>query len=480
MTVPNIASSLAVPGAHYESSDLGNARRLVAAHGDDLRYVSEHGRWLSWVGTHWEVDITGHVQRRAKDVTEDILAEAYTNSDKPLFGWGIRSQSSSRLDACVAVATTEPGIPVLVDELDAHPYLLATTTGTLDLRTGQQHQPRRTDLITKYSPVAWDPQATAPEFHRFLEEILPDPAVRAFLQVAVGYTLTGDVSEHVLFFCHGEGANGKSTLMSVLDELLGELAAPGAPKLLVLEKHAEHPTQVADLLGRRLVICQEIGEGHRLDEALVKQLTGGDRIKARHMRQDFWDFDPTHKLWLCANHKPTIRGTDIAIWRRICLLPFDVTIPSERRDRHMGERLRTELPGILRWAVEGCLSWQASGLQPPMAVTEATDAYRREQDTIGQFLADTCNLSPAMRTMSSDLYETYKRWCSENGSVRPLSQKALAPRLEEHGLIHEKGRHAWWHGVSVNSTGAALRTNAVVTGMNTGTAPMRTHTPDDT
>jgi putative DNA primase/helicase len=435
----------------FESTDLGNARRLVAAHGSDLRHIPEQGRWIVWNGSRWAVDITGEVQRRAKAVTEAILDEARANPDNHLFKWGLRSQSASSLRASVAVAETEPGVPVLIDHLDAHPYLLTVANGTLDLRTGALRPARRSDLITKASPVQWEQDATAPSFVRFLDEVVPDPEVRDFLQVAIGYTLTGDVSEHCLFFAHGDGANGKSTLMNVLADLLGDLASPGAPQLLVLGKHAEHPTQVADLFGRRLVVCQEIGEGHHLDEALVKQLTGGDPIMARYMRQDFWSFTPTHKLWLCANHKPTIRGTDLAIWRRLCLIPFDVTIPPERRDRHLGERLRAELPGILRWAVDGCLRWQAEGLKPPTAVVAATNAYRRDQDTIGQFLADCCILNPTAKAKSAQLYEAYQRWCARVGLMYPLSQKAVAPRLKEHGLAPGEGRHAWWVGVGLKT-----------------------------
>lgn len=424
--------------AAYESSDLGNARRLVFNHGDDLRYVPEWSKWLTWDARRWQLDVTGEVNRRTKTETETILDEARATNNTKLFAWAIRSQSNVGLNATVAVATTEPSIPVLVSELDTDPWLLTAANGTLDLHTGQLRMHRRADLITKISEVLWDPEAACPTWDRFLEQIIPDDDTREFMQRAAGYSLTGTVTEHVLFMLHGGGANGKSTFLETLLQVLGEHAAPASPRLLVADKHSEHPTAVADLHGRRLVVSQEVEQG--LDEPLVKQLTGGDQIKARRMREDYWSFTPTHKLWLACNHKPRIKGNDIGIWRRIRLIPFEVTIAPEQQDHDLGAKLTAELPGILRWAVNGCLAWQRDGLNPPAAVVNATDKYQLESDLISQYLDERSVAGPQYQVRTTVLYTDYKAWCQDNGLDHPLSQKALAKQLDERGLDRTENR----------------------------------------
>jgi putative DNA primase/helicase len=449
--------------AHYEETDLGNARRLVDTFGEDLHYVAQWGKWLAWTGTRWKLDVSGEVDRKAKLVTEQItgegrylLSKAATDASQikaatDVIRFGLRSQSSRSLVDMVRVAATEPGIPVFVDGLDADPWSLSVANGTLDLRTGTLRPQRRQDLITKTSPVEYSCEATCPRFEEFLERALPDPEVKSFVQRAVGYSLTGVTTEHVLFIAHGSGANGKSTLMEVLLDMFGDHGAPAAPRLLVLEKHSEHPTAVADLHGRRLVVSQEVQEGHRLDEALVKQLTGGDTLKARQMRQDFWSFRPTHKLWLACNHKPAIRGTDFGLWRRIRLIPFEVAIPSEEQDRQLGEKLRAELPGILHWAVEGCLAWQREGLNAPKAVTVATDSYKLDSDLVGMFLDESCVTGISHQVRSADLFEAYLAWCVSNGIDRPLPMKALVQQLDERGYDRTKNRlgQALWIGLDI-------------------------------
>lgn len=423
-----------------QTTDLGNARLLVRAHGADLRYVPEWGRWLCWDGCRWGVDVTGEVHRRAKEVAEDILDQARIDHDQALFRHGIKSQSATALAAMVRVAATEPGIPVLVDQLDAHPWLLSVANGTLDLRTGALGPHDREDLLTKCSTVSWDPAAECPKFEEFLARILPNVEVRQYVQRLTGYSLTGDVSEQILAILYGTGANGKSTFKELVLSLVGDHGKPASPKLLLATKHDEHPTAIADLHGRRLVVSHEVEDGVRLDEPLVKELTGGDRLKARFMRQDFWDFTPTHKLWLLTNHKPRIRGTDNGIWRRIALIPFEVTIPANEQDRHLLDRLRSELPGILRWAVAGCLAWQRDGLRPPAAVLAATEAYRTENDLVAQFLADRCHEDETCQVRSTHLYCAYTTWCTDNGLTHPLSQKALTGRLTEKGFDQTKNR----------------------------------------
>lgn len=447
-----------LPGPHEirpigaaDATDLANARRLVRSYGTDIHHVPEWGRWVVWDGRRFRTDVTGEVPRMAKAVTEAILDEARDHRDDRLFRWGIRSQSSASLNNMVTVAATEPTVPVLVTELDAHPMLLTAANVTIDLATGRGRPHQHRDLITRATDVPYDPDATCPTWLAFLEQVIPDVDTRTFIQRAVGYSLTGDVSEQVLFILHGSGANGKSVFAEVLQHVMGDHAAPAPPRLLVIEKHSEHPTAVADLQGRRLVVAQEVEQGHRLDESLVKLLTGGDSLKARFMRQDFWSFKPSHKLWMCVNHKPRIRGTDHGIWRRIRLVPFTTTIPDDAQDKHLAARLKREAPGILAWAVRGCLDWQRHGLGIPTAVAQATDAYRLEQDLVGQYLAENTITGAGCSVRSTVLYEAYVAWCSANGLDHPLSQKALAQQLSERGYEHGKNRQmqAVWRGLGL-------------------------------
>jgi putative DNA primase/helicase len=261
-----------------------------------------------------------------------------------------------------------------------------------------------------------------------------------------GYALTGSVSEQVLPVLYGTGANGKSTVLNALLTALGDYGMQAAPDLLVA-KRGSHPTELADLFGMRFVASIEVEDGSRLAESLVKQLTGGDRIKARRMRQDFWEFEPTHKVLMACNHKPQVRGTDNAIWRRLRLLPFTETIPPAEQDRDLPEKLRFELPGILAWAVEGCLEWRREGLQAPEEVRQATGAYRAEMDVLGAFLRECCELGAEHNEAAKDLYAAYIRWCDDGGE-RPETKRKFGSRLTERGSFERyrggsDGGHRW-------------------------------------
>lgn len=460
----NLAVAPAVRNATaFRYTDVGNSLRLVEAHGNDLRWVPQWATWLVWDGQRWARDHVGQAVQRAKDVAAQLVVEAANETDpdkrKAALKAAATSESAGRIEAMLRMASTEPGIPVLPDHLDANPWQLNVAPGTIDLRTGELRPHARQDHITKLANIDYQPDATAPTFEAFLERVVPDPDVRNFLQEAVGYALTGDVSEQVMFFLHGSGANGKSTFLEAIQAMLGEYAKSAEPDLL-LARNETHPTGVADLQGARLVVSSEIEEGRRLAEATVKQLTGGDRIKARYMRQDFFEFTPTHKLFIAANHRPIIRGTDHAIWRRIRLVPFEVVIPPEERDRHLGQRLQAELPGILRWAVEGCLRWQQRGLSAPDAVMAATNEYRREMDVLGAFLDDQCVAGNTRWVMAGDLYHAYQQWCGDNGE-RAQSQRALGLLLSERGFENRKhgpNRRAAWFGIGLRTLDEPLGT----------------------
>jgi putative DNA primase/helicase len=432
-------------------TDLGNSERFVADHGGDVRYCYPWSTWLVWTGARWERDEAGRVQRLAKESVRKIYQEAAAAEDedrrKALAKHAQRSEAADRIRAMLELAKSE--LPVSPEELDAATMLLNTKSGTIDLRTGELREHRREDLITKLAPTTYVPDAAAPTWAATLERVLPSAELRAFFKMLCGYAISGDVSEHVLPVLYGTGANGKSTVLNALLAVAGDYGMQAAPDLLVSKK-GSHPTEVADLFGMRLVASIEVEDGHRLAESLVKQLTGGDKVRARRMRQDFWQFDPTHKVFMAVNHKPEVRGTDNAIWRRLRLIPFTETIPAAEQDKKLPERLEAELSGILRWAVEGCLEWQREGLQAPAEVRKATVAYRSEMDVIGAFLADECEIGPDYRASFKAVYASYSEWCVEGGE-RPEKQRRFNARLKERGQFEDRrsgpGGANEWHGL---------------------------------
>jgi len=438
-------------------TDLGNARRLVADHGPRLRWAPQLGHWLHWDGTRWAEDLTGEVHRRAKDTVDGLLTQiASTSGDerKRITRHWLASQGAARLAAMVTLAATEPDVPVTIDELDTDPFALNVANGTVDLRTGRLRPHWGDDLHTKLAPVAYDEAAACPRWEHFLADVFDgDEELVAFLRRLAGYTLTGDVSEHVLPFAHGGGANGKTTLFGTLQRLLGDYAVQLDPHVLMDTGHEQHPTGLTDLRGARMAATVETEAGRRLAEVLVKQLTGGDPIRARRMRCDFFQFAPTHKLWLAGNHLPTIVGNDHAIWRRILLIPFNVTFEGERCDRALPNRLAEEMPGILAWAVAGCLEWQKHGLGVPDAVRRTTGAYRSGEDHVGRFLADCAEVDPTASVSARKLREVYEDWCSQVGE-RPWSAKAVGEQLAARGFdrVQLGKQHVWtWIGFSVVS-----------------------------
>lgn len=434
-------------------TDLGNARRLAKRHGDDLRDCRLWRQWLVWDGTRWVTDDTGEVERRAKQTVESIYQEAASARTKQereaLARWAKRSESAPRIRAMIALAETEPGIWVRPSQLDTNPWLLNCANGTLDLRSGDLYSHRREDLITKQVAIPYDPDATCPHWMDFLTEIMDaNLHLVEYLQHAVGYALTGVTLEQVLFLLYGIGANGKSTFLETLRRVFGEYARQADFTSFLTRKNDTIRNDLARLAGARLVSAIEVEEGRKLSEALVKQATGGDTITARFLFKEFFEFGPEFKLFLAVNHKPVIRGTDYAIWRRIRLIPFAVMIPPERQDKDLLEKLLTERTGILAWAVRGCLAWQKRGLEAPEDVLNATQAYREEMDVLGDFLSERCVQSKTAWATAKDLYDAYVNWCETTGE-EPLSQRMFGLRLTERGFLrYRRGGKRCWKGVA--------------------------------
>jgi putative DNA primase/helicase len=444
------------PPQGYNLTDLGNAERFVAQHGENVRYCFPWRKWVVRAGARWERDEAGRVHRLAKGRVRGIYREASDAEDedrrKALAKHAAASESETRIRAMIELAKSE--VPVSPDELDADPWLLNVLNGTIELRTGGLREHRREDLITKLAPVEYDPQAEAPTWEAFLERVLPSEELRGFVQRAAGYSATGDTSEQCMFIHHGPGANGKSTFQETIAAALGDYAMRTPTETLLVKRSGGVPNDVARLKGARFVTASETEEGRRLAESLVKDLTGQDTISARFMWAEWFDFKPTHALHLSTNHKPEIRGTDPAIWRRIRLIPWAVTIPPAEQDRKLAEKLRGELPGILAWIVRGCSQWRREGLQAPEEVRQATRAYRAEMDVLAAFLADCCLRSEDEEAFAGELWGAWKRWCEETGE-QAGSQKRFGGRLAERGFLNHRdsktGRKVW--------SGLSLRPN---------------------
>jgi putative DNA primase/helicase len=446
--IGRIAMSEPVPGQPEQAlvvralTETGNAERLVDQYGTDMRFCHPWGAWLHWDGHRWKRDQTGAIRAWAKTVVRSIYSEitaAETKDERAtLFKWAVKSETAAARTAMIKLAESETNIPIEPEAMDRDPFLLNVMNGTVDLKTGQLRQHERADCITKLAPVYFDPEAECPTFLAFLDRVIPDLEVRRFLRRITGYGMTGITSEQCIAFFYGGGANGKSTFLDVIQDMLGDYAQTAAPDLLVSRGGDRHPTELADLFGARWVSSIEVDEGKRLAETLVKQMTGGDKMKARFMRTDFFQWSPTHKLFLAANHKPEIRGTDYAIWRRIRMIPFTVTIPEAERDGNLGTKLRNELPGILNWALQGCKEWQEQGLGIPDAVREATEEYRQEQDVIGRFMEDSCVVDAQSFVNSGMLFKTYSVWC-EASANRPVTTTAFGRRMAEKGFTAGRG-----------------------------------------
>ncbi|MGI8744999.1 MAG: DNA primase family protein [Bryobacteraceae bacterium] len=409
----------------YPFTDVGNAERMVEMHGAELRYCHPWGKWLYWNEERWCLDATAEVVRRAKATTRKMfmMAARLSDSDKRdrLFKHARDTEKYAHLNAMIALAAAEEKIPVLPADLDSDPWLLNVLNGTVDLRTGKLGPHCREHLITKLAPVEYDAGAECPMWLAFQEKIMGGNAeLIRFKQRAVGYSLTGIATDkRSLFMYYGsKGNNGKTTELEMLREILGEYAGQIRVEQLMEQQHqsgnAPSP-DIADLRGQRFVLASEPRENQRLAEAKIKYLTGMGTIKARHLHKENDEFKQTWKIFMECNHKPVISGTDPAIWNRIGLIPFEVEIPAEEIDMTMPAKLRSELPGILAWAVRGCLDWQRNPVTTPDQVRDATAEYRSEMDVIGRFISECCVVGDYSSCRAKNLYSAYKIWAEKSG-----------------------------------------------------------------
>ncbi|WP_017612097.1 phage/plasmid primase, P4 family [Nocardiopsis salina] len=414
----------------YSRTDDGNALRLVDEHAREIRYVPERGKWLTWDGHRWAWDDRGHVPEKARAIARALPDEAKEDAAHKA-----RSLAARNLGAMVQLARTDPRIVAPAADLDAAPHLLNTTGGVADLRTGELSDPDPTQLHTRSATTAPDPDVGTPRWESFLADTFGDDTeITGYVQRLAGYSASADVGTHVLPFLHGGGSNGKSVFLEVLGALLGDYATT-APHDFLMHTRSSHETELARLQGMRLVICSEVNQEDRFDEAKMKMLTGGDTITARYMRQDHFTFQPTHHLWLMGNHQPEVKSGGTSFWRRLRLIPFTRTVPTERRVENLARILvEEEGPGILAWIIEGARQYFTDGLADPDAVKAATEKYASEEDHVGRFLEECCHTGGGshIKQEAKKLRAAYESWCIGEG-VKPLTAQALGRELTGRG-----------------------------------------------
>jgi putative DNA primase/helicase len=422
--------------------DQGNALALAEHYTDRFRYIPGIG-WYRWQGHRWTYDNEALTVQHAVMQLADNLATTdpgRQHTDTVLWRHRTRTRSLSGRNATIAMAQSLPSFILHADGLDADPYSLCTPGGIVDLRTGEVSPPHPEKAHSRSTTLAPDPEMATPLWHRYLTDTFGDDpeghAMIDYIQLMAGYSITGDVGGHVLPFLYGAGQNGKSVLLDLLLLLLGDYAHAAPRGFLMAQNYSSHPTELTDLHGRRIVMCNEVGPNDKFDTGKIQELTGNNRITARRMRQDNYTFNPTHHLWLIGNHKPLVDSAKHAFWRRLRLVPFQRAVPEHAKIQNLSDRLCDEEgPGILAWLIQGSRRYLAGerDLGGPGRVRTATRAYATEEDTIGRFLDEMCVLrpgDPSIRCEQAQLYAAYEQWCLAE-SVRPTSSRAFAARIRE-------------------------------------------------
>lgn len=414
-----------------EFSDEALALRFAERHQRNLRYVVAWARWMVWDGNRWRADEKLAAFDMVRQVTREAANACNEKSRLPR-----ELASAKTVYAIERLAKADQRLAATVDQWDADPQLLNTPEATIDLRTGRPRPHRQADYQTKVTGTSLGDGC--PTWFQFIDRITAgNRELAAFIQRMLGYAATGLTSEHALFFLYGTGANGKSVLLSTVAGVLGDYALTATMETLTESRNERHLTELARLRGARFVSATETEQGRHWAEARIKTITGGDKITANFMRQDHFEFTPCLKLFVAGNHKPGLRSVDEAMRRRLKLVPFMVTIPPKERDPQLGEKLRVEWPGILRWIVEGCLEWQRIGLAPPDAVRDATDAYFDAQDAMGAWLEEKCDRDADAWESLANLFGSWKAWGNVSGES-PMARTDFSDELERRGFAKRK------------------------------------------
>lgn len=446
----------------FEDSDFGQAEALIWLYRNRLRFVTGLG-WILWNGLRWVFDEWdaskqyGMVGARIRVKSALYMveqAQGDDNRDKALarLRAALARRNLAPIERALKAAATMRDFVTDAGELDQDSYQLGVRNGVIDLRTGELVAPDPLHLITKRANITFHPDAPCPRWLKFLDEVFQgDSEVVEYVQRCIGYCLTGDTREQCLWVAHGIGANGKSVFIEVVRALLGEYGSAIEFKTLMHGGASDKGDDLAPLRGVRFIAASESEQGKRLNEALVKQMTGGDPLRVRHLYGRFFTFTPTFKIWMVTNHKPVIVGTDRGIWRRIRMLPFNARFEGSKADKDLSKKLLAELPGILAWAVRGSLAWQRNGLSMPFAVQSATEDYRAEMDVLGSFLADHTASEPQLHIGVGDLYQLYKTFAEDSG-LHPMAKHTLSRALEERGFTQGRNeKERFWKGLGLRS-----------------------------
>lgn len=446
-------------------SDLGNAKRFIKNHQGNLKYCYPWKKWVSWDGKRWSVDQKGSVFRNAKQISEQMWADIKQfgrDVSEEVLGQILvfaKASSSDRLICnMIHLAESEDGHQFMPSELDANPWLFNCPNGTIDLRNGEVKPHDKIDLITQMSPVEFNPDATCPVWEGFLGKVFDSQEMVDYVQRLCGCWLTGIVKDESLPILWGVGSNGKTTFVNAVMGILGpDYSMKAATDFLMIKKFQGHPTEKADLFRKRFVICSETDESGRLDEAMVKDLTGREKIRARRMREDNWEFEPTHKIALMTNHLPQIRGTDHGIWRRIRKIEFgkqfwnpDIgeTGPQElMRDNTLADRIQAEYSGILTWMVKGAIAWHQDGELAPKSVSNWTNEYRASQDVLKTFIEECCVEGINESVTPGDLYTRFAKWAKESNEF-PLKKTKFGILMTERGYPRDASLK-WYLGIGL-------------------------------
>lgn len=438
------------PSLNYKKNDAGAAQAFADRYADRLRFAPGIG-WLVWNGHRWERDAIGRVVQYGIDLHHSLMADVSAIRDeaerKEAWRWANALGNRNRIEAMLRLAESNPALVVRAAQLDADPFLVGCQNGTIDLQSGRFFEGDKGDLITRSLGTRWDEGATCPKWEKFLEGVtMSDTELVAFIQKAVGWTVSGDVSEAAFFFLWGAGANGKSVFSDTLARLMGDYYHRASAELFDRRHDRNKAPELAEVRGRRLILASETQEGGRLDEQLVKDLTGGEEITACKKFMSPFNFPPVAKLWMSGNHKPRITGTDEGMWRRVRLLPFEASFRGDDANPNLREELREELPGILAWAVEGFRRWKAEGLGLPERVKLAVADYRAAEDDLADFIADRIEEAPdAVTCPKRTVFSEYENWTEAEGIRHPMTQKQLSRKLKDRGWkdLHGKFWRGW-------------------------------------
>ncbi|WP_263701482.1 phage/plasmid primase, P4 family [Bacillus thuringiensis] len=424
------------PKKKFRLTELGNAERIAYEYGHVIKYVSDIG-WYIWDGKRWKLDTKKEIER----ITAKVLRSLYKSEDELEQKWArMCERRNIRMNS---IKDLMPLVPGEREDFDRHKYLFNVENGIVDLKTGKLQQHDRELGLTKITNVSFDENAKCPTWLAFLDQIfLGDKDLVEYMQRLIGYSLTGDISEQIMMFLVGGGSNGKSTFINTIKDLIGEYGKQAKSDTFIKKKDTGANNDIARLVGARFVSAIESEEGEKLSESFVKQITGGEPVLARFLRQEYFEFVPEFKVFFTTNHKPVIGGLDEGIWRRVKLIPFNLNLPSHKRDKRLPEKLSLEMPGILNWAIEGCMKWQQGRLKEPKVVAEATGKYKDDMDILAPFLDEVCYVddreNESITIEAKELYNVYERWCFNSGE-RALGNRSFYRMLETKGFGKTKG-----------------------------------------